>query len=118
MRTSIPIFALEIIVLLAMYLLISWFAGADAILFAAPVFFVGWFFGWLEAKQPSRWSGLRNEAPAREPAKERTEHDPGLRCKGNIGGQTDDNAQRQAQHGSERDGGSHAHMGECMTAPR
>ncbi len=47
-------FALEIIVLLAMYLLISWFAGADAILFAAPVFIVGWFFGWLEAKQPSR----------------------------------------------------------------
>jgi hypothetical protein len=84
----------------------------------APVFFVGWFFGWLEAKQPSRWSGLRNEAPAREPAKERTEHDPGLRCKGNIGGQTDDNAERQAQHGSERDGGSDAHMRECMTATR
>jgi hypothetical protein len=53
-RTPIPIFALEIIVLLAMYLLISRFAGANAILFAAPVFFVGWFFGWLEAKQPSR----------------------------------------------------------------
>jgi hypothetical protein len=61
---------------------------------------------------------LRNEAPAREPAKERTEHDPGLRCKGNIGGQTDDNAERQAQHGSERDGGSDAHMRECMTATR
>jgi hypothetical protein len=31
---------------------------------------------------------------AREPAKERTEHKPDLRRKGEIGGQTDDNADR------------------------
>jgi hypothetical protein len=58
---------------------------------------------------------LRHQAPAREPAKERTEHDPGLRCKGDIGGQTDDNAERQAQHGSKPDGCADAHMRECMT---
>jgi hypothetical protein len=29
-----------------------------------------------------------------------------------------DNAECQAQHGSERDGGSDAHMRECMTATR
>jgi hypothetical protein len=53
---------------------------------------------------------LRNQAPAREPAKERTEHEPGLRCKGDIGGQTDDTVERQAQHGSKPDGGSDNHV--------
>jgi hypothetical protein len=43
-----------------------------------------------------------------EPTKERTEHEPGLRCKGDIGGQTDDDAEHQAQHGSKPDGGSDA----------
>lgn len=51
----------------------------------------------------------------REPAKERTEREPDLRCKGDIGGQTDDNAERQAQHGSKPDGCADAHMRECMT---
>jgi hypothetical protein len=59
---------------------------------------------------------LRHQAAAREPAKERTERDPDLGCKGDIGGQTDDDAERQAQHGSERDGDSDAHVRECMTA--
>jgi hypothetical protein len=61
---------------------------------------------------------LRHQAPAREPAKERTEHEPGLRCKRDIGGQTDDNAERQAQHGSKPDGGSDTHVRECMVAAR
>jgi hypothetical protein len=52
---------------------------------------------------------LRHQAAAREPAKERTEREPGLRCEGDIGGQSDDSAERQAQHGSEPDGGSNAH---------
>lgn len=58
---------------------------------------------------------LRGHA-AREPAKERTEHKPRLRCKGDIGGQADDNAERQAQHGSKPDGGSDAHGRESMVA--
>jgi hypothetical protein len=61
---------------------------------------------------------LRHQAAAREPAKERTERDPRLRCKGDIGGQTDDNAERQAQHGSKPDGHADAHVRECMTAAR
>jgi hypothetical protein len=59
---------------------------------------------------------LRHQAPAREPTNERTEHEPGLRCKGDIGGQTDDNAEREAEDGSKTDGGSDAHMRECMVA--
>jgi hypothetical protein len=47
--------------------------------------------------------------PAREPDKERTEREPGLRCKGDIGGQADDDAERQAQHGSKPDGGYDTH---------
>jgi hypothetical protein len=61
---------------------------------------------------------LRHQTPSQEPAKERTEHEPSLGCKGDIGGQTDDNAERQAQHGSKPDGGSDAHMRECMVAAR
>jgi hypothetical protein len=52
--------------------------------------------------------------PAREPAKQRTEHEAGLRRKGNIGRDTDDDAKRRAHHGSERDGGSDAHARESM----
>ena len=62
------------------------------------------------AAQALRLSAL---AP-REPADERTEHEPGLRCKGDVGGHADDDAERQTQHGSEADGGSDAHTGECM----
>ena len=45
--------------------------------------------------------------PAREPANERTEQEPGLRGQGDIGG---DDADRQAHHGAKRDGGSDAHV--------
>ena len=56
--------------------------------------------------------------PAREPAKERTEYEARLRCKRDIDGHADDDADRQAQHGSKRDGGSNVHMRECMFAAR
>jgi hypothetical protein len=65
-----------------------------------------------------RSMALRHQAAAREPAKERTEREPGLRCKGDIGGQTYDNAERQAQHGSKPDGDSDVDVRECMTAAR
>ena len=62
------------------------------------------------AAQARRLSAL---AP-REPADECTKHEPGLRRKGDVGGHADDDAERQAQHGSDADGGSDAHTRECM----
>jgi hypothetical protein len=54
--------------------------------------------------------------PAREPAKERTEHEPHLGRKRDIGGDADADAKRQADHRSEPDGGSALHVRECMFA--
>ena len=57
-------------------------------------------------------------ASAREPSDQRPEHEPGLGCERDIRGHADDDAERQAQHGSKPDSGSDAHMreskrGEC-----
>jgi hypothetical protein len=60
-------------------------------------------------------SGAARAASCGEPADERTEHEPGLRCEGDVGGQADDDADRQAEHGSKSDGGSDAHLRECTS---
>ena len=54
--------------------------------------------------------------PIREPAEERTEHETGLGRKRNIGGDADDDAKRQADHGAEPDGGSDPHVREGSVA--
>lgn len=51
---------------------------------------------------------------ARQPADERTEHEPDLGCEREIGGHADDDAERQAEHDSKGDGGSDAHLRESM----
>jgi hypothetical protein len=51
--------------------------------------------------------------PAPEPADERAEHKPGLRCQRDTGGHADDDAERQAHSGSDRDRGSDAHARQC-----
>jgi hypothetical protein len=52
--------------------------------------------------------------PARQPADDPAQHEPRLRREGEIGGHADDDAERQAQHPSERDRGSDAHTRESM----
>ena len=50
----------------------------------------------------------------RQPAKQCTEHEPCLGRKRDIGRDADDDAKRQADHGSEPDGGSDLDVRECM----
>ena len=50
-------------------------------------------------------------ASAREPSDQRPEHEPGLGCQRNIRGHADDDAERQAQHGSKPDSDADAHGG-------
>ena len=57
---------------------------------------------------------LLSAIPARQPADDPAQHEPRLRREGNIGDHADDDAERQAQHGSERDRGSDAHTRESM----
>ena len=57
--------------------------------------------------------GLR-AVPAREPAKQGSKHESGLRRQRDGCNHADDDAERQAQHRSKSNGGSDAHMGESM----
>src|SRR4051794_21182556 len=52
----------------------------------------------------------------RKPACERPQHEPRLGRQGHVGDDTDEDAERQAQHCSERDGGSGPHIGESTAA--
>jgi hypothetical protein len=55
-------------------------------------------------------------APTRQPAKERPERESGLGGEGEIGGDADEDAKRQAQHGSDCDADSDSDARECMAA--
>jgi hypothetical protein len=57
-------------------------------------------------------------APAREPAQECSEYEARLGRKRHVGGDAYDDAERQAQHCSERDGASGLHVRECTGAVR
>jgi hypothetical protein len=57
-------------------------------------------------------------ASAREPSNQRPEHEPGLGCKRDVGGDADDDAERQAQHGSKPDGDADAHVGNGRASAR
>ena len=71
---------------------------------------------------PSSWRGglaggtrsLAGPIPARQPADDPAQHESRLRREGEIGGHADDDAERQAQHRSDRDRGSDAHTRESM----
>ena len=52
-------------------------------------------------------------APRREPRQECAKHEPSLGRKRHVRGDAYDDAERQAQHGSERDGASGLHVREC-----
>ena len=56
-----------------------------------------------------REAALRGAFAAREPSQERTQGEPALGRERQIGGDADDDAERESQRGSEGNGGSDAH---------
>ena len=52
---------------------------------------------------------LRRALAAQEPSEERAKYEPALWREGEIGDHADDDAKREAHHGSHGDGGSDAH---------
>ena len=58
---------------------------------------------------------LLRAIPTREPAAQRTDHQPNLGGQGDVGGQADDDAEGQSGHRADRDRESDAHAGESMS---
>ena len=55
--------------------------------------------------------------PARKPTDESAQHQPELGRERNVAGHADEDAERQARHGANRDCGSDAHVRESTFAP-
>jgi hypothetical protein len=80
------------------------------------------FRGPASTQVPDSWHGalqamlhsLLGAIPARQPAHDPAEHEPGLGREREIGRHADDDAERQTQHRSERDRGSDAHTRKFM----
>src|SRR5215210_1942227 len=66
--------------------------------------------GWRRLGAAPARAGRSSAPPARAPANQRAEREPGLWCERNVGDQADQNAEHEPDDGAESDRGRAAHV--------